>query len=165
MVQAPKVPLAANGKKILTAGFGQWPPMKFLSWPYILGVIIAPTLLSYVFCEGKKPPTTNSQWGPEGLGGRYSKFTSFLLLFTTIKFQHKLDLAPPKRDTCSAININASLVCIQLLISRQATNKRPLRVAVIGGGLAGLSCGKYLSDAGHIPVILEAKDVLGGKVC
>ena len=32
-------------------------------------------------------------------------------------------------------------------------------------GLAGLSTAKYLADAGHIPVLLEARDVLGGKVC
>lgn len=30
-------------------------------------------------------------------------------------------------------------------------------------GLAGLSLAKYLTDAGHIPVLLEARDVLGGK--
>jgi len=37
-------------------------------------------------------------------------------------------------------------------------------VAIIGGGLSGLSCAKYLSDAGHTPLVLEARDVLGGKV-
>ena len=37
-------------------------------------------------------------------------------------------------------------------------------VAIIGGGLSGLSCAKYLSDAGHKPIVLEARDVLGGKV-
>jgi 15-cis-phytoene desaturase len=37
-------------------------------------------------------------------------------------------------------------------------------VAVIGGGLAGLACAKYLVDAGHKPVVLEARDRLGGKV-
>ena len=59
-------------------------------------------------------------------------------------------------------------------------------VVVIGGGLSGLACGKYLSDAGHkaarkprfkvtaldtssagfcldTEVVLEARDVLGGK--
>jgi 15-cis-phytoene desaturase len=38
------------------------------------------------------------------------------------------------------------------------------KVAIIGGGLSGLACAKYLSDAGHEPVVLEARDVLGGKV-
>lgn len=39
-----------------------------------------------------------------------------------------------------------------------------MRVAIAGAGLAGLSCAKYLSDAGHTPVVYEARDVLGGKV-
>jgi len=38
------------------------------------------------------------------------------------------------------------------------------KVAIIGGGLSGLSCAKYLADAGHEPVVYEARDVLGGKV-
>mmetsp|Transcript_9261 Transcript_9261/g.12803 ORF Transcript_9261/g.12803 Transcript_9261/m.12803 type:complete len:603 (+) Transcript_9261:548-2356(+) len=37
-------------------------------------------------------------------------------------------------------------------------------VAIIGGGLSGLACAKYLVDAGHKPIVLEARDVLGGKV-
>ncbi|KAK7232864.1 amine oxidase [Aureococcus anophagefferens] len=36
-------------------------------------------------------------------------------------------------------------------------------VAVVGGGLSGLACGKYLSDAGHEATVHEARDVLGGK--
>ncbi|HGY5535639.1 MAG: 15-cis-phytoene desaturase [Prochlorococcus sp.] len=39
-----------------------------------------------------------------------------------------------------------------------------MRVAIAGAGLAGLSCAKYLVDAGHIPVVFESRDVLGGKV-
>jgi len=38
------------------------------------------------------------------------------------------------------------------------------KVAIIGGGLSGLSCAKYLVDAGHEPTIYEARNVLGGKV-
>ncbi|KAA8494342.1 15-cis-phytoene desaturase [Porphyridium purpureum] len=37
-------------------------------------------------------------------------------------------------------------------------------VLVAGAGLAGLSCAKYLADAGYTPIVLEARDVLGGKV-
>eukprot|EP00208_Stichococcus_sp_RCC1054_P004284 CAMPEP_0206141498 /NCGR_PEP_ID=MMETSP1473-20131121/13134_1 /ASSEMBLY_ACC=CAM_ASM_001109 /TAXON_ID=1461547 /ORGANISM="Stichococcus sp, Strain RCC1054" /LENGTH=511 /DNA_ID=CAMNT_0053536095 /DNA_START=306 /DNA_END=1841 /DNA_ORIENTATION=- len=42
--------------------------------------------------------------------------------------------------------------------------ERPLRVVIAGAGLAGLSTAKYLSDAGHIPIVLEARNLLGGKV-
>ena len=35
---------------------------------------------------------------------------------------------------------------------------------MVGGGLSGLACAKYLTDAGHEPIVLEARDVLGGKV-
>jgi 15-cis-phytoene desaturase len=38
------------------------------------------------------------------------------------------------------------------------------RVVVIGGGLAGLSTAKHLVDAGHIPIVLEARELLGGKI-
>ncbi len=39
-----------------------------------------------------------------------------------------------------------------------------MRVAIAGAGLAGLSCAKYLADAGHTPFLYEARNVLGGKV-
>lgn len=39
-----------------------------------------------------------------------------------------------------------------------------MRVAIAGAGLAGLSCAKYLTDLGHVPIVLESRDVLGGKV-
>merc|ERR1711966_178456 len=38
------------------------------------------------------------------------------------------------------------------------------KVAIVGGGLSGLACAKYMGDAGHEPVVYEARDVLGGKV-
>merc|ERR1712194_638782 len=48
------------------------------------------------------------------------------------------------------------------LKSKDESSKK--KVAIIGGGLSGLSCAKYLTDAGHEPTIYEARDVLGGKV-
>mmetsp|Transcript_25407 Transcript_25407/g.36163 ORF Transcript_25407/g.36163 Transcript_25407/m.36163 type:complete len:614 (-) Transcript_25407:133-1974(-) len=47
---------------------------------------------------------------------------------------------------------------------RIASETEKKKVAIIGGGLSGLACAKYLVDAGHEPVIYEARDVLGGKV-
>eukprot|EP00633_Aureoumbra_lagunensis_P010211 CAMPEP_0197323594 /NCGR_PEP_ID=MMETSP0891-20130614/70619_1 /TAXON_ID=44058 ORGANISM="Aureoumbra lagunensis, Strain CCMP1510" /NCGR_SAMPLE_ID=MMETSP0891 /ASSEMBLY_ACC=CAM_ASM_000534 /LENGTH=549 /DNA_ID=CAMNT_0042816277 /DNA_START=534 /DNA_END=2183 /DNA_ORIENTATION=- len=46
----------------------------------------------------------------------------------------------------------------------KADSSQKKKIAIIGGGLSGLSCAKYLSDAGHEPTIYEARDVLGGKV-
>ncbi|XP_077240848.1 phytoene desaturase 3 [Tasmannia lanceolata] len=45
-----------------------------------------------------------------------------------------------------------------------ARPSKPLQVVIAGAGLAGLSTAKYLADAGHKPILLEARDVLGGKV-
>mmetsp|Transcript_8839 Transcript_8839/g.14703 ORF Transcript_8839/g.14703 Transcript_8839/m.14703 type:complete len:598 (+) Transcript_8839:69-1862(+) len=48
---------------------------------------------------------------------------------------------------------------------KQMNGKGPSKtVAVIGGGLSGLACARYLVDAGHKPTVYEARDVLGGKV-
>jgi len=46
----------------------------------------------------------------------------------------------------------------------KATADTKKKVAIIGGGLSGLSCAKYLTDAGHEATVYEARDVLGGKV-
>ena len=49
------------------------------------------------------------------------------------------------------------------LRARTSSLKRK-KVVIIGGGLSGLACGKYVSDAGHEAIVLEARNVLGGKV-
>eukprot|EP00978_Attheya_sp_CCMP212_P043912 scaffold294920_cov59-Attheya_sp.AAC.2 len=46
----------------------------------------------------------------------------------------------------------------------KASPEQKKKVAIIGGGLSGLACAKYLVDAGHEPMVYEARDVLGGKV-
>ena len=38
------------------------------------------------------------------------------------------------------------------------------RVLIMGGGLSGLSAAKHIIDAGHEPILLEARQLLGGKV-
>ena len=38
------------------------------------------------------------------------------------------------------------------------------KIIIIGGGLAGLSTAKHIIDIGHIPILLEARSILGGKV-
>ena len=53
---------------------------------------------------------------------------------------------------------------LSLKIQTRKAPQQKLKVVIIGAGLAGLSAGKYLSDAGHQPMLLEADSVLGGKV-
>jgi len=61
-------------------------------------------------------------------------------------------------------NFREAAALSQKLASAAALGGKKQKVAIIGGGLSGLSCAKYLSDAGHEPLVLEARDVLGGKV-
>jgi NADPH-dependent glutamate synthase beta subunit-like oxidoreductase len=44
---------------------------------------------------------------------------------------------------------------------RRQVSSLKKKVAVVGGGLSGLATAKYLVDAGHEPIVLEAEDVLG----
>ena len=44
------------------------------------------------------------------------------------------------------------------------TEGKSKTVAIIGGGLSGLAAARYLVDAGHKPLVLEAREMLGGKV-
>ncbi|MDO5444382.1 MAG: FAD-dependent oxidoreductase [Eubacteriales bacterium] len=41
-------------------------------------------------------------------------------------------------------------------------SSKPKKVAVIGGGIAGMECALVLKKRGHIPTIFEKTDVLGG---
>lgn len=45
---------------------------------------------------------------------------------------------------------------------RPAPRRPGLRVGVIGGGIAGLASARFLQQAGHVPVVIEGSDQLGG---
>ncbi|KAF5729631.1 phytoene desaturase [Tripterygium wilfordii] len=69
----------------------------------------------------------------------------------------------PRPDLESAQNfIDAAILSSSFQTSPRPV--KPLKVVIAGAGLAGLSTAKYLADAGHVPILLEARDVLGGKV-
>ena len=69
------------------------------------------------------------------------------------------DYPRPRLEDTSGPFVEASEASEALkTMPRPATKQR---VIVIGGGLAGLSTAKHLVDAGHEPVVVEARDVLG----
>lgn len=45
-----------------------------------------------------------------------------------------------------------------------ALARTPLRVLIVGGGLAGLACAAILHERGHAPIVFEASDRVGGRV-
>jgi 15-cis-phytoene desaturase len=70
---------------------------------------------------------------------------------------------PNLEDTANYRNFEALSQSFTTTLHAQKPSKKK-KVAIIGGGLSGLSCAKYLADAGHEAVVYEARDVLGGKV-
>lgn len=71
------------------------------------------------------------------------------------------DFPKPDFESAGTFQEAAALSAFMKDAPRPAHQKK---VAIIGAGLAGLSAAKYLTDAGHIPIVLEGRDVLGGKV-
>ncbi|KAI9194927.1 hypothetical protein LWI28_010201 [Acer negundo] len=69
----------------------------------------------------------------------------------------------PRPELEDTVNfLEASYLSSSFRVSPRPT--KPLKIIIAGAGLAGLSTAKYLADAGHKPLLLEARDVLGGKV-
>ncbi|DBA75501.1 TPA: securin [Trebouxia sp. C0004] len=71
------------------------------------------------------------------------------------------DFPKPKFETSGTFQDAATLSDKLRLAARP---EKPLTVIIAGAGLAGLCTAKYLADAGHKPIVLESRDVLGGKV-
>ena len=69
---------------------------------------------------------------------------------------------PPRIKRTANWNVAAALS--NKFQEERVTLDKQKTVAIIGGGLSGLACAKYLSDAGHKPIVYEARKVLGGKV-
>jgi 15-cis-phytoene desaturase len=65
-------------------------------------------------------------------------------------------------DNYRAANVLSTSFRSSLKVTNPSSQKK--KVAIIGGGLSGLACAKYLVDAGHEPTVYEARNVLGGKV-
>ncbi|XP_068561775.1 L-amino-acid oxidase [Cebidichthys violaceus] len=53
---------------------------------------------------------------------------------------------------------------LDIVVKGLPATKTPRHVAIIGGGIAGLTAAKLLEDAGHKVTILEASNRIGGRV-
>ncbi|XP_031734289.1 L-amino-acid oxidase-like [Anarrhichthys ocellatus] len=53
---------------------------------------------------------------------------------------------------------------LDMVVKGLPASKAPRHVAVIGGGIAGLTAAKFLEDAGHKVTIIEASNRIGGRV-
>ena len=88
-----------------------------------------------------------------------------LLVISLVK---GLRYPPPSRITCTKNYIESLSKSLDfhksLRVAPAEDNASCKTVAIIGGGLSGLAAAKYLADAGHKPLVLEARNVLGGKV-
>ncbi|CAM9174918.1 unnamed protein product [Choristocarpus tenellus] len=126
-----------------------------------LAMFAATVALGSAFTPMTKPTTTG--WQSLSMGRARSGVSSGVsMIFDYPPPGERRDYPRPPLEETSQNQRDAAVHSVKFLeFPRPA---RPLKVAVIGAGLAGLSCAKYLSDAGHKPVVLEARDVLGGKV-
>ncbi len=52
----------------------------------------------------------------------------------------------------------------EILFPQITKAKHPKRVAIVGGGAAGLEAARWLADRGHAPTIFERRDTLGGNL-
>ncbi|KAL9397644.1 hypothetical protein Peur_011897 [Populus x canadensis] len=69
----------------------------------------------------------------------------------------------PRPDLDNSVNfLEAALLSSSFRSSLRPS--KPLKVVIASAGLAGLSTAKYLADASHKPILLEARDVISGKI-
>ena len=119
---------------------------KILVWLWLLFVLPVVTPFSNILSNRERAVPSPSQLESQ----------------RSIPSQRLPRLPTPSRIYDTA-NYKESLSKSKLIASLNGA-KESKRVVVVGGGLSGLACAKYLVDAGHKPVVLEARKVLGGKV-
>ncbi len=73
------------------------------------------------------------------------------------------DIPRPNLETTSQ-PFREALDNVQQIKNLSSPKREKKTVAILGGGLSGLSAAKHIIDSGHTPILLEARSLLGGKV-
>jgi monoamine oxidase len=77
--------------------------------------------------------------------------------------QVRSEPALPRRDFLKYIGIAAAAAILPLPLPIRASQHQP-RIAIVGGGVAGLNAALTLSDAGYPSTIYEADSRIGGRI-
>ena len=93
-----------------------------------------------------------------------NEVTSQLCSQATALDSHQTSRLPTPKRIKETRNFKEAAALSKKLAEENVSPSDSKTVAIIGGGLSGLACAKYLADAGHTPIVYEARDVLGGKV-
>ncbi|GAB2269169.1 securin [Dionaea muscipula] len=124
---------------------------------------------SYGLFTSSKLPISRSCKNSESMGGHTLQNLGFSRVYETRNKKHHhsslkvVCVDYPRPELESTINF-VEAAYLSSTFRNSPRPIKPLEVVIAGAGLAGLSTAKYLADAGHKPVLLEARDVLGGKV-
>jgi 15-cis-phytoene desaturase len=109
------------------------------------------------------------------LGAALCFQTSLSFSFNPITFYHAtnglrkartstLSMADISRPNFDSVTTHIEAQTNVAELKQMTRPKQPRKVIVMGAGLSGLSTAKHLVDTGHVPIVLEARSLLGGKV-
>ncbi|KAL2932836.1 15-cis-phytoene desaturase chloroplastic/chromoplastic [Bienertia sinuspersici] len=126
-----------------------------------------------ILLGNSRNPTSLSSWGSEFLGHSVTNFSIAKVYGRKQRNWHcplkVVCVDYPRPELEGTVNF-LEAAYLSSTFRNSPRPQKPLEVVIAGAGesedscLAGLSTAKYLADAGHKPILLEARDVLGGKI-
>ncbi|KAK9734366.1 hypothetical protein RND81_04G134900 [Saponaria officinalis] len=114
-----------------------------------------PNLISFMGTNSEFMGHSVRKFRCNNVFGRRKRFRHFPLKVVCVDY--------PRPELDSTVNY-LEAAYLSSTFRNSPRPEKPLDVVIAGAGLAGLSTAKYLADAGHRPILLEGRDVLGGKI-